>query len=248
MRLVGYVRVSTQGQAENGLGLDVQERALRKWSKQHGHRLVAICRDEGVSGSIAIEDREGLRSALSMIAGRKEVRGLVREADGLLVARLDRLARTLHVQEAALAHVWRAGGTVFSIDSGEVVQDDPDDPMRRAMRQMMGVFSELERGMIGARLRAARRLKAERGGYAGYGSPPFGTRAVADGLEAREDEQRAVALICRLRGAGESYRAVCAALEAEGLRPRGRKGATPAGWQPAVVRRIALREVKRQRA
>src|SRR5207244_11738718 len=87
----------------------------------------------------------------------------------------DRLARTLSVQEAALASVWAQGGRVF-LPEGEVLRDDPDDPMRTAMRQMMGVFSQLERGMITARLRAGRAAKAASGGYA-YGSPPFGWRA-----------------------------------------------------------------------
>jgi DNA invertase Pin-like site-specific DNA recombinase len=62
--------------------------------------------------------------------------------------------------------VWRLKASAFAVDVGEIRADDPDDPMRTAMRQMMGVFSQLERGMIAARLRSGRRLKAERGGYA----------------------------------------------------------------------------------
>jgi DNA invertase Pin-like site-specific DNA recombinase len=91
--------------------------------------------------------------------------------DGLVVARLDRLARTLTVQEAVLAHVWKHGGKVFSCDVGEVFEDDPSDPMRTFVRQVMGAAAQLERGMIAARMRAGRERKAEKGGSA-YGAPP----------------------------------------------------------------------------
>src|SRR4051794_33589968 len=51
MRVVAYLRVSTDRQAEEGLGFDVQEQAIRAWAKHGGHRVVAWTRDEGVSGS-----------------------------------------------------------------------------------------------------------------------------------------------------------------------------------------------------
>jgi hypothetical protein len=44
-----------------------------------------------------------------------------------------------------ICHVWRLGGKLYSSESGEVLPDGADDPMRTAMRQMAGVFSELER-------------------------------------------------------------------------------------------------------
>jgi len=58
------------------------------------------------------------------------------EADGILIPSLNRLARLLTVQEAILAQVWKLGGRVFAADTGEITPDDPDDPMRTAMRQM----------------------------------------------------------------------------------------------------------------
>jgi DNA invertase Pin-like site-specific DNA recombinase len=52
-------------------------------------------------------------------------------ADGIVVYRLDRLARKLTVQEATLAKLWDMGGTAFAVDVGEVPRDDPDDPMKK---------------------------------------------------------------------------------------------------------------------
>lgn len=91
--------------------------------------------------------------------------------------RLDRRARSLTIQEAVLGHVWRHSGTVFAVDTGAVQQDDPADPMRTFVRQVMGAAHQLERGLIAARMRAGRDLKTDRCGYAGFGSPPFGLRA-----------------------------------------------------------------------
>lgn len=84
-RVTGYVRVSTRGQAEDGYGLAVQEATVRAWARAGRHRLVALHRDEGVSGSLA--DRAGLADALEDLrSGRASV---------LVVPRLDRLARDL---------------------------------------------------------------------------------------------------------------------------------------------------------
>jgi DNA invertase Pin-like site-specific DNA recombinase len=50
VRVVAYVRVSTNRQAEDGQGLPVQEKAIRAWCRTHGHRLVAIYRDDAFCG------------------------------------------------------------------------------------------------------------------------------------------------------------------------------------------------------
>ena len=85
MKLIGYIRVSTSGQVEDGHGLDIQEAAIRTWSKEHRHRVVDVFRDEGVSGSQ--EQRDGLEDALSAVR--------FNGAEGIVVSSLDRLARSL---------------------------------------------------------------------------------------------------------------------------------------------------------
>ncbi|MDP9387297.1 MAG: recombinase family protein [Actinomycetota bacterium] len=146
MRVVGYVRVSTDRQVEDGAGLEVQWRAVRAWCRAHGHRLVALVADEGVSGTLA--DRPALAEALA----------LLREgtARGLVVHRLDRLARDLIVQEQLLAELWRMDTTVSSTSSAQdaYLSDDPADPSRRLIRQVLGAVSDYERAMV--RLRSPR--------------------------------------------------------------------------------------------
>jgi DNA invertase Pin-like site-specific DNA recombinase len=108
--------------------------------------------------------------------------------------------------------------------------------MRTAMRQMMGVFSQLERGMIAARLRAGRRLKAEQGGFA-YGSPRFGYKATEKALIPDDDEQASLQRIAELRQEGRSLRQIAAALEAEGHRTK--RGNT--SWSVASLSRVVAR-------
>lgn len=224
---MAYVRVSTDKQAERGFGLDVQKHAVKTWAKAHGHRLVLIACDEGISGTREAADRPGLTQALQALQERK--------AEALVVPRLDRLARSLSVQEAALAHGWRSGARVFSCDSGEVQADDPDDPMRTAMRQMMGVFSQLERSMLTARMRAGRKMKSEKGGYA-YGGPPLGFKAQDGSLVVDSDEQRTVNRIKELHGEGRSLRAIATVLHAEGYTPK-----RSTRWHPQTLAAVLKR-------
>jgi DNA invertase Pin-like site-specific DNA recombinase len=231
VRLIGYKRVSGIGQVADGFGLAIQDQALRSWAKANGHRLIRIEEDEGVSGAKDAVDRPGLSAALLAVQER--------EAEGLLVPKLDRLARALTVQEATLGFVWRAGGRVFAADSGEILQDDPDDPMRTALRQVVGVFAELDRRIVVKRLKDGRTAKAKTGRKS-VGSYAYGYQGQGKGRQRdaapRPDEQAAVARILQLREAGDSYRAIAETLDAEGLKPR-----RAASWSAMSVRAVVQR-------
>ena len=227
LRLAAYLRVSTDRQADDGYGLDIQREAVETWAKRHGHRIVTVCTDEAVSGTVDHDDREGLTCAIEAVEHGK--------ADGIVVPNLDRLARKLAVQEATFAHVWKLGGRVFTVDGGEVLADDPDDPWRTAMRQFHGVWAELEAAMIRKRLRDGRRAKREAGGYA-EGAPPFGFRADEGALVPDPDEAAVVDRIVSMYAAESSYRQIVEALTADGV-PTKRGGR----WHPATVRHIVRR-------
>ena len=233
MDLVAYLRVSSDAQID-GFGLDVQERACRQWAKANGHRIVTVFKDAGISGTKDVAERPGLSDAIDTL--RPPPR-----ATGLIVARLDRLARALHVQESVLQVAWLAGASVFSADAGEVLQDDPEDPMRTFMRQVIGGAAQLDRSLIIKRMRDGRNAKAAEGRHA-VGQYRFGQHGEGRGRErdaaANPDEQNAVARIMELRHAGDSYRIIAEKLDAEGLRPR-----RAAGWSAMTVRNVAVREM-----
>jgi DNA invertase Pin-like site-specific DNA recombinase len=229
-RLVVYLRTSTQGNADS---FESQLAACEEWAGRVGSRIVSVHTDRGLSGRLTPEERPGLADALARIENG--------EADGLLVHRLDRLARELHVQEAVLARAWTHDGRVYEAVEGEIQQDDPEDPYRRFVRQVMGAAAELERGLIAARLRRGRVRKRERGGYAGGPTVPYGLRVEGEGKDARlvPDEEVApmVQRIERLRDEDDlTLAAIATRLNAEGV-PTARGGR----WHPTSVQRVLAR-------
>jgi len=237
-RSVGYVRVSGEARLD-GYGPQNQATDIRKWAKANGHQLVAIYHDDAKSGTLGPADRPGLSAVLDSLH-----RG---DATGVIFGRLDRLARALAVQEGVLASVWALGGRAYAAaEGGEVHEDDPDDPMRTAMRQMRGVFSQLDRAQVVKRLRDGRRAKADSGrkatgayrfGYAGEGKGRDRDAAPLD------TEQVVLARILELRSFGDSYRTIAEILDAEGHRPR--RAET---WSAMTVRNIVAREQHQTRS
>lgn len=237
MRLVAYTRVSTEGQVSDGLGLDVQEKAIREWARKAGHRILAVRSDAAKSGTKDLAERTGLGEALADVSDGR--------AEAVAVYKLDRLARDLVLQEQLLAEFWRAGGEVFSTAGGEQdIRNDPEDPSRKLIRQVLGAVSEYERDMIVLRLRRGRALKHDRGGYA-YGSPPFGWHSVeveragrkTKTLTPLEREQAGRRRIIELHREGKSLRQIIDIVTDEGLHPK-RVGSR---WHPSTVRRVIQR-------
>lgn len=226
MKLIGYARVSTIGQVKDGLGLPTQERLLRAWAKREGHKIVRIISENGKSGTLPDTERPGLLETLNALR--------LGEVEGLVVTSMDRLARALTVQEAVLAKVWAMGGAAFTVDGGEVAKDDPDDPMRTALRQIVGVFAELDRRMIVKRLRNGRATKAANGGHS-VGVAPFGWRAEDAELVVDEGEQRVIATIRQWSEDGESLAGIARRLNESGTPARRGR------WHPTTVSRVLAR-------
>jgi DNA invertase Pin-like site-specific DNA recombinase len=223
MRAVIYTRSS----AQNGESIESQEAVSRSWAVEHGHDVAGVYADDGVSGTTEALDRVGLANALTELEEKR--------AEILLVARGDRIARALHVQEAILDRAWQAGAQVFTVDNGEILKDDPSDPYRTFIRQVLGAASQLERSMIIARMQQGRRRKREAGYHVG-GSRPYGYQVLENGkLEAIESEQAIIREIVELRKS-ETLRSVAATLNARNvLAPSGGK------WQAKQIQRIEKR-------
>lgn len=226
MKVIGYARVSTKGQVEKGYGLADQERRIKGWCGRHCHKLVTIYSDGAKSGTLDPTERPGLLDALRALE-----RG---EGEALVVADIDRLARTLTVQEAILAQVWKLGATIHTIH-GEVLQDDADDPMRTFVRQVMGAVAQLERALVIKRLRNGRAAKAEQGGRA-VGAPPYGFRAVDGELEPDPDEQRVLRRLRKWHDQGVTLADMARRLNADGVPSRQGKL-----WHPMTIKRVLER-------
>lgn len=88
LKLIGYVRVSTKGQAETGISPEVQRKQITNYCEQHGHELLGIETDDGYSAGTL--DRPGLKIVLKYLSDPTGY-----DCDGLVVAKLDRLTRSV---------------------------------------------------------------------------------------------------------------------------------------------------------
>jgi len=139
--LVGYIRVSTADQAENGAGLEAQRQTIEAVCQRAGRRLLRII-EEQASGK-SVKDRPKLRRALRLIA-----RG---QAGGIVAAKLDRLSRSVLDFAQLLDWAHREGWQVVVCD----LAMDTATPEGEAMAHVMMAWAQFERRRISQRTREA---------------------------------------------------------------------------------------------
>ena len=150
-KLVGYARVSTDNQKEEGT-IEIQEHALSEFADKNNYKLVKVFKDDGVSGSL--EDRPGLAEMFSYLETKPRIKGG-------LIYKLDRLARDLYIQEHLIKKLENLQKIILSVKEHGL---DSKDPMRKAFRQFMGIVSELEKAFITMRLNRGRFNNTNKGG------------------------------------------------------------------------------------
>jgi DNA invertase Pin-like site-specific DNA recombinase len=206
--LVGYLRVSTDGQVESGLGLEAQRTACLGYAKKAGLQIDQFFRDDGLSGSLSLEKRPGMLDAINAL----------KKNDLLVVAKRDRLGRDPLVLAMIESAVARKGARIVSA-GGEGTDDD--NPSSILMRRMIDAFSEYERLIIKARTRAALQAKKSMGQRIGH--IPFGYALADDGvhLVPNEIELGVIKEISRRKSSGRSIRELVSDLNSSGMRNRG---------------------------
>jgi len=210
-RVVLYVRVSTEEQSVEGVSLADQERRLRAYAEACELRVVAVEVDAGVSAKSL--DRPGLRRALEALRAKR--------ADGLVVAKLDRLTRSVR-DLSVLLDDYFSGEKWSLLSLGE--QIDTRTPAGRLMLNLLASVAQWEREVIGSRTSAAMQHKKACGER--VGSVPVGLRVVAGSkrLVVDEREQEGIEVARRMRRDGKPLRAIQAALLERGV--TGRRGQT----------------------
>lgn len=213
---VAYLRVSTQDQADSGLGLEAQRAAIAAWAQRAGVTVAAWMQDEGVSGSTPFAERPA--GSMAMLMAK---RGML-----LIVAKRDRLGRDSLMVQLVERDLQRKGCRLISA-AGEGTE--ADDPTSVFLRRTLDAVGELERGMIRARTRAAIQAKAARGDrFTRYA--PTGFAWVGDRLQVNADEQRVFAAIRAAMdcGCGMSLRCIANRLAEQGIVSRAGKPFTAA--------------------
>lgn len=198
-KAVGYVRVSTTGQAEDGVSLEAQEGRIRAWCTLEDYNLTKVFIDRGLSGGRA-DNRPALQDALQTV-GR---------GDALVVYSLSRLARSTKDTLAIAETLDRRGADLVSLSE----KIETTSAAGKMVFRLLAVLSEFERDVIAERTSMAMRHLQALGRYIG-GRTPFGFRLVKGCLVPVEDELATMRLVREFRGQGLSLRAISAALKSE---------------------------------
>ena len=226
-RAVGYVRVSTEEQAREGVSLEAQESKIRAYAELHDLDLVAVVRDEGLSGKNL--RRPGVQAVLDAVKSG--------EVEHVIVSRLDRLTRSVRNLLEIVEDVLKPAGVQFHSLSETI---DTSTPQGGFFLTLMGAMAQMEREMIGERVREALAYKLEVGEY--LGAAPLGFEAVEtpEGrkLAEVETEQQAVSRARELRAQGFTLRQVAEVLTREGYQTK--RGGQ---WYACTVQKVLSREI-----
>jgi DNA invertase Pin-like site-specific DNA recombinase len=228
--VIGYVRVSTEHQADGGVSIDAQREKVVAYAKAMDLRLAEIVEDAGASAKSV--NRPGLQRVLAALE-----RG---NASGLLITKLDRLTRSVRDLGDLVERYFASRFALLSVS-------DSIDTRTAAGRLVLNVLTSVaqwEREAVGERTRDALthlrssgvRLGGEAMGWRRAEATDGEGRRIVEGLA---EERETIAMIVSLSRKGRSLRAICAALTEAGRRTKKERR-----WSPKVVRAILLREAE----
>lgn len=188
MNVIGYIRVSTEGQCgDDKFGLEVQEQQIKEYAEKNDMTIVKWFRDEGESGA---KERPGFDE---IIYG--EVSNPPFEA--VIVAKSDRVARDINVYYYYKMMLMKKDIKLISI-AEDFAAFGVFAPMLEAFTLCV---ANMERDNINKRTSAGRKVKAEKGGYSG-GRAPMGYKVQDGNLVIVPEEAEVVKKIFEWRDEG----------------------------------------------
>jgi len=206
MKAIGYVRVSTEKQADFGVSLEAQQEKVRAMAVVQGAELAEVIIDAGESAKSL--NRPGMAKLLALVDS-----GAI---DTVIIAKLDRLTRSVKDLAELLERFNRRGVSLVSVADAL----DTRSAAGRLVLNIMVSVSQWEREAIGERTRDAMHHKRANGERAG--TVPFGYRMAADGLHLEADpaEQGILFKIRELKTAGYTTRKIADELNRQGFTTR----------------------------
>lgn len=204
MAVYGYVRVSTDRQADDGESLGTQQRIIEGYAMMNGLVLGGVFVERGVSGSKPLAERpEGAR-----------LLAVLKADDVVITPKLDRMFRSALDALDVLAQLKERGVSLHMIDLGG---DVTGNGISKLVFTILSAVAEAERDRIRERIRDVKADQRKRQRYLG-GIVPFGWMIGKDrALIEVPEQQRAIQRIVELRRNGLSLRAISAAIAAEGV-------------------------------
>jgi DNA invertase Pin-like site-specific DNA recombinase len=206
MKAIGYVRVSTEKQADFGVSLEAQSEKVRAMAVVQGAELAEVIIDAGESAKSL--NRPGMARFLSLVdAGAMDI---------VIIAKLDRLTRSVKDLAELLERFTRRGVSLVSVAESL----DTGTAAGRLVLNIMTAVSQWEREGIGERTRDAMHHKRANGER--VGTVPFGFRMAENGLHLEADpaEQGILSRIRELKAEGHTTRQIADELNGQGFTTR----------------------------
>ncbi len=208
MNAIGYVRCSTQEQADSGLGLDVQAERIQAYCALKQVMLVRLITDVGVSGGKPLASRKGGAALLDAIQRR--------EAGAVVMFKLDRMFRNAGDCLTTVEGWERAGVALHVVDLGGNAIDTTSAAGRFMLTVLAGA-AEMERNLVRERTTAALAVKRATGER--VGAIPYGFDLDDDGetLVPNETEQIVLTEIRARRSTGWTLQRIANDLSERGI-------------------------------
>ena len=222
---IGYVRVSTEQQATEGVSLEAQAARIRAYCELNDLDLAATYVDAGLSGKRS-DNRPQLQAALDHATKAGAV---------LVVYSLSRLARSTRDTLAIAERLEKGNADLASLSE----KIDTTTAAGKMVFRMLAVLAEFERDQISERTTTAMKHKKRNGER--VGKVPFGFDLAADGVQLIPNaaEQAVLELVDQLHEAGESMRKIAAELTRRGIGTKEGNGE----WSHGTIQRILNRKV-----
>lgn len=223
MKAIGYCRVSTEGQAHDGVSLATQQSRILAWCEANGYGLMELHVDAGLSGCRS-DNRPGLQAALSSAC---------KERAALIVYSLSRLARSTKDAISISDRLAKSGADLVSLSE----RLDTTSAAGKMIFRMLAVLAEFERDQVAERTKGALcHLRSK--GKRISGRLPFGYDLAEDGetLLLNSTEQFGLKIIADLRTQGFGRRRI-----ADHLNKQGVPSKTGTLWSPQAVGGILKR-------
>ena len=217
---IGYIRVSTEKQANEGVSLEAQEARIVSWCKANDYELVEVYVDAGISGK-RMDTRKELLAALASL----------KKGMALVSYSLSRLARSTKDALAIGEAVAKKKADMVSLTE----QIDTTTAAGKMMFQMLSVLAEFERNLVAERTTNALQHK-KRTGQKYTNQTPYGFEAIEGRLVEVKQEAAIVAEIQASRTSGCTLQSI-----ADGLNGRGIPTKTGKQWAPATIHLLLKR-------
>ena len=201
MKAIGYIRVSTQSQVDEGVSMDAQKAKIRAWCDINDYELVAVYEDAGISGT-TLKGRDGLLDAIEA----------TEKGFALVTYSMSRVSRSVRDMIDIGDGLSKKGADLVSITE----KIDTTTASGKMVFNMLAVMNQFERDQCSERVTFAMRHMKAQGKR--VGSIPHGYELADDNLLVPEaDGQQMLKIVNQLKDNGYSLRKISAELAEKGI-------------------------------